>query len=225
MSNMIDRKGRPSTGQMPGMVEAIVIDNQDPAKMGRVKVQFPSLPGAGGGEGPPSHWARVSTPMAGKDRGWSTIPEIGDEVLVSFMHGDFNHAIVLGGLFNGVDTPPYANEDGDNNLRVFQSRSGHRVTFDDTEGAERIEMITHNEEIRVIWDSANKTLSVYSGKDIILESKETFSIKCKDFVLEAEQSISMDAGQNADLKAGQQLTVNGGTMLTLNAKSMTKINC
>lgn len=225
MPKVTDRHGRPVSGQMPGLVEAIVVDNVDEAKLGRVKVKFPTLPGPpnGGADAmPESYWARLVMPMAGRERGWMTIPEIGDEVLVSFMHGDFNHAIVLGSLFNGIDTPPYANEDGDNNLRVFQSRSGHRVTFDDTSGEERIELISHNEEIRVIWDSAEKVLSVYSGKDIILEAKETISMKCKDFILGADNSISMEAKKTADLKS-KMLTVDGGQNLVLTAK-MTKIN-
>jgi len=203
---------------MPGLVEAIVVDNVDPEQLGRIKVKFPSLP-----DMPESFWARLNMPMAGQERGWMTIPEIDDEVLVSFMHGDFNHAIVLGSLYNGVDTPPYANEDQENNLRVFQSRSGHRLTFDDTAGAERIELILHNEEIKVIWDSAEKVLSVYSGKDIIIEAKETISFKCKDFKLEASNSISMESGQSTDIKTGTSASVNGGSDLTLKA-SMTNIN-
>jgi phage baseplate assembly protein V len=200
------------------MVEAIVVDNVDPNKLGRVKVKFPTLP-----DQPESFWARLVMPMAGEKRGWMTIPEIDDEVLVAFMHGDFNHAIVLGSLYNGVDTPPYANEDGDNNLRVFQSRSGHRVTFDDTEGSERIEMITNNEEIQIIWDASGKTLSVYSGKDIILEAKDTFEIKCTDFIAKADTSVSIEAGSTLDFKAGSAGTIDGGGSLTLTA-SMTKIN-
>jgi len=213
-----DRFGRPVSGQMPGLVEAIVVDNVDPEQLGRVKLKFPLLP-----EMPESFWARLVMPMAGRERGWMTIPEVDDEVLVAFVHGDINHAIVLGSLFNGVDTPPYANEDGENNLRVFQSRSGHRLTFDDTAGAERIELVLHNEEIRLIWDSANKVLSVYCGKDMIIESKETIEMKCKDFILEADNSISISAGQTMDVSTGSSCSVDGGGELTLNA-SMTYIN-
>ena len=218
LPKVTDRFGRPVSGQMPGLVEAIVIDNVDPEQLGRVKLKFPLLP-----EAPESFWARLVMPMAGRERGWMTIPEIDDEVLVAFVHGDINHAIVLGALYNGVDTPPYANEDGDNNLRVFQSRSGHRLTFDDTAGAERIELILHNEEIKLIWDSANKVLSVYCGKDIIIESVETISMKCKDFILNADNSISIDAGSTMDVKTGSSCSVDGGGKLTLNA-SMTNIN-
>ncbi len=218
MPKVTDRHGRPVAGQMPGMVEAIVVDNVDPEQLGRVKLKFPTLP-----DMPESFWARLAMPMAGRERGWMTIPEIEDEVLVSFVHGDVHNAIVLGSLYNGVDTPPYANEDGENNLRVFQSRSGHRVTFDDTAGAERVEMILHNEEIRLIWDSTEKVMSIYSGKDIIVEAVETVSFKCKDFILEASNSISMKAGATMEVKTGQGCTVDGGAMLVLTAAT-TNIN-
>ncbi len=218
MPKVTDRHGRPVSGQMPGLVEAIVVDNKDPEKLGRVKVKFPTLPDA-----PESFWARLVMPMAGQARGWMTIPEIGDEVLVSFVHGNHDDAIVVGSLYNGVDVPPYANEDGDNNLRVFQSRSGHRVTFDDTSGDERIEFVTHNEEIRVIWDAKAKVLSVYSGKDILVEAKETISWKCQDFIVDASNSVSMKAGATMDLKASSKATVNGGGSLVLTG-SVTKIN-
>ena len=217
MPKVTDRHGRPVSGQMPGLVEGLVTDNVDPEKLGRVKVKFPTLP-----DMPESTWARLSMPMAGRERGWMTIPEVDDEVLVSFVHGDHDNAIVLGSLYNGVDTPPYANEDGENNLRVFQSRSGHRLTFDDTSGEERMELITNNEEIRLIWDAKEKVLSVYSGKDIIVEAVETVSWKCKDFILEASNSISMKATK-VDVKASSSATVDGGGSLVLTA-ALTKIN-
>lgn len=218
MANVTDRHGRPRSGQMAGLVEAIVIDNVDPDKLGRVKVKYPMLP-----EAPESYWARLVMPMAGKERGWMTIPEIDDEVLVSFVRGDINNAIVVGSLYNGKDTPPYANEDEENNLRVFQSRSGHRLTFDDTAGAERVELILHNEEIKVIWDSTEKVLSVYSGKDIILEAKENFSLKCKDFIVDASNSVNIKSGANSQLEAGGNLNQQAGATLSMEA-SLIKLN-
>jgi len=212
MASITDRFGRPRSGQMNGLVEAIVVDNVDPDNLGRIKVKYPMLP-----DMPESYWARLVMPMAGKNRGWMTIPEIDDEVLVSFVRGDIQNAIIVGSLYNGKDTPPYANEDGDNNLRVFQSRSGHRLTFDDTAGEERVELILHNEEIKVIWDSTEKVLSVYSGKDIIIEAKETFSLKCKDFIVEADNSINIQSGAATTIEAGADLNQEAGINLTLEA--------
>ena len=218
MANVTDRFGKPRAGQMSGLVEAIVIDNVDPERLGRIKVKYPMLP-----EMPESYWARVVTPMAGRERGWVSIPEVDDEVLVSFVRGDIQNAVVVGSLYNGKDTPPYANEDGDNNLRVFQSRSGHRLTFDDTQGEERVELILHNEEIKVIWDSTEKVLSVYSGKDIIIEAKETFSLKCTDFVVDASNSVNITSGADTTMEAGANLAQEAGGNLTLEA-SLIKLN-
>ena len=218
MANITDRFGRPRAGQMNGLVEAIVIDNVDTEKLGRIKVKYPMLP-----EMPESYWARLVMPMAGKERGWMTIPEIDDEVLVSFVRGDIQNAIIVGSLYNGQDTPPYANEDEENNLRVFQSRSGHRLTFDDTEGAERVEMILHNEEIKVIWDSTEKVLSVYSGKDIIIEAKETFSLKCKDFIVEADNSVNIKSGADTTMEVGASLNQEASATLTLEG-SLVQLN-
>ncbi|MBN1336092.1 MAG: phage baseplate assembly protein V [Deltaproteobacteria bacterium] len=209
MPKVTDRLGRPFSGQMPGLVEALVTDNEDPNHLGRVKVKFPTLP-----DMPESFWARVVTPMAGQDRGWVAIPEIDDEVLVAFVHGDINHAVVLGSLHNGKDTPPYANEDGDNNLRVFKSRSGHKLTFDDTDGAEKIELVTPDEGVRVVLDASANTLSVQTQKDIVLEAGSKIALKCADFELKADGAVSIDAGTNLKLKAGANLDVEAGTTLT-----------
>lgn len=212
MSKLVNRSGRPHSGQMPGLVEAIVVDNVDPEKLSRVKVRFPTLP-----EQPESTWARLNMPMAGRHRGWMTIPEIGDEVLVSFMHGDINHAVVVGSLYNGVDLPPYANEDGENNLRVFQSRSGHRVTFDDTDGAERIELVTHNQEIRIIWDAVGKVLSVYSGGDINIEAKEHINVRTETFSLSASEQVNIEAGKALVMQAGKVAGLLGGSQVQIQA--------
>lgn len=212
MARFLDRNGRPNTGQMPGVVEALVVDNRDPAKLGRVKVQFPSLP-----EMPESWWARLNMPMAGRERGWMTIPEIGDEVLVAFMHGSIDHAVVVGSLYNGVDTPPYANEDGENNLRVFQSRSGHRVTFDDTNGEERIELVTANQKVRILLDAASGVVSVYSAGDVHLECEEHLDMKCKSFALSADKDISLQAKEGLVVNAGKVAGVLGQKQVQIQA--------
>jgi uncharacterized protein involved in type VI secretion and phage assembly len=149
-----------------------------------------------------------------------TIPEVGDEVLVSFMHGDVQHAVVVGSLYNGVDRPPYANEDGQDNLRVFQSRSGHRVTFDDTAGAERIELVSHNEEIRVVWDAVAGVLSVYSGGDISIEAKTHLHISTEDFALQASGDISIQASKGLVVNSGDTSGVLSSSSITLIAPSV-----
>ena len=104
---------RPHAGARRGIVEQ---NKDDPAGLGRVRVRFPTLP-----DTPGSYWARVVILWPAKI-GVAMILEVDDEVLVAFLQGDINNAIVVGAL-TGKDKPPYANADGENNLRVFKSRS------------------------------------------------------------------------------------------------------
>jgi len=83
-----------------GLVIGLVTNIDDPEKQGRVRVKYPAL-----GERMESTWARVSTPGAGKDRGMMFLPEVGDEVVVAFEHGDTRRPVVLGALYNAKDTP------------------------------------------------------------------------------------------------------------------------
>lgn len=78
----------------------LVTDNDDPEKLGRVKVRYPTL-----GDQVESGWARVVRSAAGAERGVVTLPHVADEVVLGFEHGDVRRPFVLGALFNGRDTP------------------------------------------------------------------------------------------------------------------------
>ena len=88
-----------------GVTLGLVTNNQDPEKLGRIKVKFPWL-----SDEDESNWARIITPMAGDDRGMFFLPEVDDEVLVAFEQGDMRFPFVLGSLWNGQDKPPETNE-------------------------------------------------------------------------------------------------------------------
>lgn len=70
-------------------------------KYGRVKVRFPW-----DREGDSSRWIRVSQPLSGTDSGVFWLPEVNDEVLVAFEHGDPDRPYVLGAVFNPRRLPP-----------------------------------------------------------------------------------------------------------------------
>jgi phage baseplate assembly protein V len=107
--------------RMNGVVIGLVKDI-DPNE-GRVKVAFPWL-----GE-EDSAWAPVASLMAGKQRGAWFMPEIGDEALVAFEHGDFDHPFIVGFLWNGVDAPPRS----DPHRRIVRSVNGHEIEIYDPE--------------------------------------------------------------------------------------------
>ena len=81
------------TDKIFGVVVGIVTNNEDPEKLGRVKVRFPWL-----SDDNESHWARIATLRARLNVGTWFLPDVDDEVLVAFEHGDVRFPHVLGDL-------------------------------------------------------------------------------------------------------------------------------
>lgn len=90
-----------------GVVPAVVTNNADPEKKGRVKLKYPWLSDKKDDE---SDWVRISTLNAGKERGVWFLPEIDDEVLVAFEHGDIHKPYIIGSLWNKTDMPPISDD-------------------------------------------------------------------------------------------------------------------
>ena len=98
-----------------GVYPALVKDLTDPEGMGRVKVLLTWAPDAGGTTGVEKGqqyegWARLATMMAGPNRGSWFIPDINDEVLVSFQGGHPAFPFVVGALWNGQSEPMSVDE-------------------------------------------------------------------------------------------------------------------
>ncbi|MGJ4951510.1 phage baseplate assembly protein V [Bradyrhizobium sp. HKCCYLS20291] len=126
-----------TTGCVFGAVIGIVSNVADPDGLGRVKVRYPWLK-----DDSESPWARVVSFMAGAGRGAVFRPDVDDEVLVVFDHGDMRFPYVLGAVWNGKDAmPKERGSDKDNAVRMIKSRSGHQILFDDTAGAEKVTVI------------------------------------------------------------------------------------
>jgi uncharacterized protein involved in type VI secretion and phage assembly len=124
-----------------GVYPGLVTDINDPDGQGRVKVSLPWAPDSGSARY--EAWARVATLMAGKNRGSWFIPDKDDEVLLAFAGGDPRFPFVLGGLWNGKDTPPASMDGAGNNYKkVLRSRNGVKVTLDDQDGQEKLLMET-----------------------------------------------------------------------------------
>lgn len=129
---------KPSLKPSQTLMVGIVTHNHDPEGLGRVRVRFPTLTPERDGSAHASYWARVVSVGAGDQRGFDCMPEINDEVLVGFEHGDIRRPYILGGLWNGKnqrretvkDTVP---KDGANRgkvrLRTLSTRTGHTLQF------------------------------------------------------------------------------------------------
>ena len=194
-----------------GVVVGIVTNNQDPENMHRVKVRFPWL-----SNDVESNWARVAAPMSGKDRGAYFLPEVDDEVLVAFEHGQVDHPFVVGSLWNGKDGAPESNADGENNHRTLRSRSGHVLRFNDKSGNETIEIIDKTGNNKITIDSAKNTITIEAQSDITIKSTTgKLTMQANGIEMKSQMGVSVEAAQNMDLKANAIITVKGA-MIRLN---------
>jgi uncharacterized protein involved in type VI secretion and phage assembly len=188
-----------------GVVVGVVTNNKDPDKLGRIKVQFPWL-----SEENESHWARLATLMAGANRGTVFFPEVGDEVLVAFEHGDIRFPYIIGALWNGVDAPPHDNADGKNNLRLIKSRSGHVIQLDDTSGSEKIEIIDRSGSNRIVINTADNTITIAADADITIQSQSgALQLSGNGIELKSQAGVTIEASLNVDVQASAQLNLKG----------------
>jgi uncharacterized protein involved in type VI secretion and phage assembly len=128
-------------GRWYGVSPALVVDIKDPDNQGRVKVSLPWSPDAKGASY--EAWARLATLLGGNNRGSWFIPDVNDEVLVAFEHGDPRRPYVVGGLWNGRDQAPESMDGAGNNYKkVLRSRNGVKVTLDDQDGQEKLVLET-----------------------------------------------------------------------------------
>jgi uncharacterized protein involved in type VI secretion and phage assembly len=228
-------------GVMVGIVTNIVHDGGDY----RVKVRFPTLPN-GGQQGEDSNWFRIISYMAGKDRGVFWLPEVEDEVLVCFVNGDFNQGVILGAFWNGSDKPIYSNKDASgkvtdlkfqgkneakkNDLRVFRSRVGHQLIFNDNASEPRvalhsqqkhrivlddkdnaptqIEIYDGKEENYILIDTKNKKITIESKSgDMLLKCKETFTVQAKNIEMKSDENTTLNVGKNFKMEAKSNMTI------------------
>lgn len=188
----------------------IVTNNQDPKGWGRVKVKFPSIT-----EEHESNWARVVGAGAGPDRGFWCLPEVDDEVLCCFEHGDIHRPYVIGGVWNGKDAPPDAQEESVNpvHLRTFATRKGHRMTYaDETAGSWKQGIhIVSSTGYKIVIDEESNYLEIHTpgghylkmddaGKDVTLKSSGTMNI-------EAASSLTIKAQASMDINTSGQMTI------------------
>ena len=196
-------------GLLLGVAVGIVSDNQDPQGLARVKVRMPWLaPDA------ESDWAKIAALYAGGDRGTVWLPEVDDEVLLGFEHGDVNRPYVLGALWNARSKPPETNADGHNDVKVVRSRSGHTVTLCDGDGRERVEVRSkggHRVELSDATGAETVTVSDGSGRNVLTLETQGGGL----VTLKAGLKVAIEAPE-VEIKA-QRFTVAAQAMASVEA--------
>jgi hypothetical protein len=195
----------------------VVTDNKDPDNMGRVKVKFPTL------NDQESFWARMTTIGGGNNRGFDCLPEINDEVMVAFEHGDIHRPYIIGSVWNGLDAPPEhvdrSVRNGKVELRTFRTRVGHQIQFadDDVSGREQGVYIETVDNFKVHLNDTKKEILVETAdrfkvnlsdnrKEILIQTPGGMTIRLSD----RDQSIELRAGGGGHIRLDRRgVSING----------------
>ena len=184
---------------------AIVKDNNDPKKLGRIKVQLPWQRNTG----KTTPWIRVATTHAGADHGVYFTPEVGDEVMVLFEGGNAERPYVTHALYNSTNKPNTEWADPNNNTKALRTRSGHEIALIDENGKEFIRIKDKNQNLIEI-DTANNNLNITAGSDVTisanninLKAGNNVNIEAKNniVVTAQEEAIAINAKQNVAIES------------------------
>jgi uncharacterized protein involved in type VI secretion and phage assembly len=158
------------------------------------------------------------------------LPEVGDEVLVAFDHGDPRLPYVIGGLFNGKDKLPVNPVDGGKVVtRAIVSRNGHRVELHD--GDDLITVATGDGKHVLKLDQKGSKVTLETSGDVEIKSQgkltvgATSELKMESsgkFELKAN-GVTIDAGGGAFNAKGVQAKVEGSGGAELSSSGQTTI--
>ena len=190
---------------------ATVLSNADPEGKGRVRVRMNWQT-----DGMQTSWVRVMTPDGGSssdvksNRGFVFIPEVGDQVLLGFRHGDPARPYVMGSLFNG--TTGGGGLEG-NHMKSLTTRSGHTIKLNDSLSSLGI-TIKDIKGNSIHIDSVGDDIIINAKRNITINAGETFTVNCKNANILAEESINMNAEQDITSVSGESTSIQAGESLT-----------
>lgn len=190
---------RPPRRTVEGCVTAEVTANLDPKGRGRVRVRYRWQD-----QGKQTGWIRVAVAHAGPSRGTIFTPEVGDEVLVAFEHGDPERPYVLGSLWNGKDVAPQTAE-----VKRIVTRSGNTIQLVDTKNREMVEIFSPRGKclIQLATDvGGTPTLTLHSEGDLSIEAKGEIRLSCARLVEKVSGDAARETGGNTTFKAGGGIT-------------------
>ena len=173
---------------------ATVLSNADPHGAGRVQVRMNWQT-----DNMRTSWVRVMTPDGGgskdvkSNRGFVFIPEVGDQVLLGFRHGDPARPYVMGSLFNGVTG---SGGFAANHKKSLTTRSGSTVTFDDTAHTILLQTTRAN---KIFIDELNGTITISSAEEV--------NVNTKNVNINASENMNVNVGKNFTMQVGEQSSV------------------
>ena len=206
---------------------AKVTDNEDPMDLGRIRVQFDWQ--AELDKNMMTPWLRIAQPYAGGGKGFSFIPEIGEEVMIDFEGGNAERPYVKGTLYNGVGNPDQKWLPGNNQsnqIKAIRTRNGHTIEIHDegSDGYIRIYdnekenyILTFSTDRKLIMLESTGNIEMYAKNDIIMHAGHDITATAdhdiaetahNDMFLAADNDMQRTADNDIREHAGNDRTTN-----------------
>ena len=183
---------------------ATVLSNADPEGKGRVRVRMNWQT-----DGMQTGWVRVMTPDGGSssdvksNRGFVFIPEVGDQVLLGFRHGDPARPYVMGSLFNG--TTGGGGLEG-NHMKSLTTRSGHTIKLNDSLSSLGI-TIKDIKGNSIHIDSVGDDIIINAKRNITINAGETFTVNAREMEVNIDRDIIEKIGKNKISTIGNKISL------------------
>ena len=194
-----------------------VNDNEDPQKLGRIRVQ---LEWAAGNNELITPWLRIAQPYAGSEKGVHILPEIGEEVMVDFEQGNAERPFVCGALFNkdsGVDEKWYP---GDNEVKAIRTNNGHTIEIHDKKKGGFIKIYDNkkNNYVVTLSTDGDAKIKISSSKDIEINAKNDINIHADhDININADHDINVEAQRDIWMEAQEWIDHHAGLTFYVSA--------
>jgi type VI secretion system secreted protein VgrG len=201
---------------------------------GRVKVQF-FWDRLGTNDQNSSCWIRVSQPWAGMNWGAIWIPRIGQEVVVDFLEGDPDRPLIVGRVYNELQTVPYTLPDN-STQSGFKSRSSkgggtadfNELRFEDKMGSEEIflqaqkdlTILVEHDESRTVQN--DETVAITQNRTESVGGNETGTISGnRQWTVSGNDSLTVNGSQTITVTGSISITANQQITLTCGGNTIT----
>lgn len=224
--------------KIPGVITGTVLENYNKDYLGKIKVSY-----SFGEKGKnTSGWIPVSMPYVAEQSGTYFLPEVGTEVLISFIMGNMNRPIVIGSLWSESVKMPTDLGHEKNTVKMIKTKAGHQIVFGEEKDKESIQITSKSgisfqmldkEEKLVITDKNKKNTLSFDFKNgtIALDAEKSISLKVGGTdVIKAEKSSASIESSAVKVEAKQKLEVKGqttsvqGSTLELKSSASLKAN-
>lgn len=192
-------------GMLPGVkgthLATVKKIDEDPDNQYRVQVELSSFQDESNSN---VLWARLAFNYASNQAGIFFFPEIGDEVVLTFLNGDPRFPIIFGSLYSSSNKPKIE-PDKKNSQKAIHSKSGIELSFNDED---KILTIQTPAENSLILDDKENSITLKDG------NKNIFKMDSSGIALSSPGDIVLDAKGKIDIKAvsGINLDVSGGDL-------------